>query len=150
MREIKFRGKRVSDGEWVYGLPSCSFDGEISEIEYWNEEVSLPDFDEVIPKTIGQYTGLKDKNGKEIYEGDIVEFEDIGEDGYEYKEAYDFINRAVVVWGKGRFVLDCFGDDNSGVIDDMNNHPEDFYNMFEHYAEVIGNIHDNPELLEVV
>jgi uncharacterized phage protein (TIGR01671 family) len=145
VREIKFRGKRIDNGAFVVGdLTRYS-----EEMSYITVDLIEGEVYQVTSKTVGQYTGLKDKNGREIYEGDIVEFEDIGEDGYEYKEAYDFINRAVVVWGKGRFVLDCFGNDNSGVIDDMNNRPEDFYNMFEHYAEVIGNIHDNPELLGV-
>ena len=90
MRTIKFRGKRIDNGEWIIGDLIQSNNGviQILPIEsdiFFNNEV-------VDPETVGQFTGLFDKNGKEIFEGDIVKFIINN-----WKEE---IYVAIVVWGE--------------------------------------------------
>lgn len=131
---------------------------------------------EVDPETVGQYTGFHDStkweeltpeeqqaflyqpdgwentpdlwHGKQIFEGDVLQFEDVGETGYEYKEGFDFTNRAAVVWENGRWELDRFLETNSGVNEDMigRSFHEDFILVFR-ASKVIGNMHDDPGLL---
>ena len=146
MREILFRGKDADSGIWCYGDLSYDREGK-PYIRFWAHNGYL--VREVMPETVGQFTGFADKNKKRIFEGDILEFDDVGEEGYEYKEGFDYKNRATVVFSKGRFELGNFMSTNSAVADDMVCFcHEDFVSVFEE-NEVIGNIYDNPELLEV-
>lgn len=123
MREILFRGKRLDDGEWVDGYLYITHNGE-HEISIYNDEVNIERWThEVDPSTVGQYTGLKDKNGKKIFDGDIV------------KRVGD---KCVVKWTEedAKFII-------IGSMTKL-----DFSLCFAEHLEVIGNIHDNPELLE--
>ena len=131
-REILFRGKR-KNGRWVYG--SLVVSENIKPAIYYEEGKGLVkrlDWCYVNPDTIGQYTGLKDKNGVKIFEGDILDytlFDTFGED-HQYK--------GVVKW-----IDDCFICDNS---DGFNGFAWVINQSLE--LEVIGNITDNPELLK--
>lgn len=118
MREIKFRGKRLDNGEWVYGYYFQGFTG-ISYILVMHDHIlRMTEMYEVDPSTIGQYTGLKDKNGKEIYEGDIIKFL------WDKKTCIDVI----------KFSAPMFSPSNS-------------VRWSLQKDEIIGNIHDNPELI---
>lgn len=163
MNEL-YKAKRSDNGEWIIGGSIIQFldDGERSVympmihekcICVHDEETdNILGFEEckfykVDPETLCKYIGKDDKNGNKIFKNDRIQFEDVGEEGYEYKEGYDFINTATVVWNNLRFELSDFGDSNSAVLDDMNNCHEDFSRIFE-TCEVIGNIFDNLDLME--
>jgi uncharacterized phage protein (TIGR01671 family) len=135
-REIKFRGKRVDNGEWVHGNYFID-ERDIEDGFIWREIPQIQQrygdhyqYFDIINDTIGQYTGLKDKNGKEIYEGDICncrEYECFGK--IEWNEDNAGFYFYVVVEGGG-FDEECLYE-------------------YADELEVIGNIYDNPELLEV-
>jgi len=126
MREIRFRGKRKDNGEWIYG----------HLVKFKNAYYILPEtathldpyfFIEVDPKTVGQYADLKDKNNKEIYEGDIVK-----------AEGLISIRIRPVIFQDGMFCIpgECALLPLSEYVGEGNE------------LEVIGNIYENPELLE--
>lgn len=126
MREIKFRGKRLDNGEWIYGdLVHTIKDTLILPTdEGWNQYA-------VDPVTVGQYTGVKGKDdGKEIYEGDIVDMEVFGE------EDIYFHCPVLIIFIDGAFHI---AEDEESVWAPICNIC---------ISEVIGNIHDNPELIE--
>lgn len=127
MREILFRGKRVDNGEWTEGYLFKQWNRTFL---LWWMTGDIPNIIEVIPETVGQYTGLTDKNGKKIFEGDIVKTTSvIGKNIYEvcFSEAR-----------RGWFPFAC--GDGCGCCEDEVECPE--------YVKVIGNKWDNKNLLE--
>ena len=130
MREILFRGKRLDNGEWVYGYYVHIGPVSCQRTYIIPEYASALYVNEVDPSTVGQYTDLKDKNGKRIFEGDIAKVlqgkdKDIAYVGFE--------NGAFMLYPK------------TGNIYERTLW-EYWYNDWD--VEVIGNITDNPELLE--
>lgn len=141
MREILFRGKRVDNGEWVYGYLSKSrlqgYENNTLQPSIDREESGVMITSVVIPETVGQYTGLNDKNGKRIFEGDIV----IAKSVIENNTSVYKINFSETDAWFGFESLD------GGALFSLNELLEKELGD-EIEIEVIGNIHDNPELLE--
>ena len=148
-RELLFRGKRPDNGEWVYGrgLQQCKdelgneivaiFKDVVKSEKYIKKEGRYTlYYAPVKAETLGQYTGLKDKDGREIYEGDILQY--IGKRKDNMKKVY----RRKVVFHEGMFAL-------------LSKELPAYSALNYHYMEdgrfawsVIGNIHDNPELIK--
>lgn len=137
LREIIFRGKRLDNGEWVegdllendnYSFPMKMIGRVIMSRDKHTNELSFDGFDlcEVDPATVGQYTGLLDKNGERIFEGDVLTLD--GEDGF--------------------FVLE-FQEDTARFVMSGDSIVVDFDNFWSYEVEVVGNRVDNSELLEV-
>lgn len=132
MREILFRGKRTDSGEWV--------EGDLLQIKYYNKPIieckimpqtPVSSAYPVLSETIGQYTGLTDKNGKRIFEGDIVHC-------VSKLDSADMV--VIFECGQFRMVLaEKYHEYQTNV---------GYYDINCFAKEVIGNIHDNPELME--
>ena len=131
MRPIKFRGKRLDNEEWVYGsLDLTDNSAAISWDRTDNDGDTVPWFANVGPATVGQFTGLPDKNGKEIYEDDIVNVR-------QGERTFDI----VVKWSNEAMAfMACYADENQSPL-------SWFSDLRMYQLRVIGSIHDNPELL---
>lgn len=136
MREILYRGKgdtRFNSGDWVYGVPIKDFEGD------WQLCTDCTKIT-VLPETIGEYTGLTDKNGKKIFEGDVLR---VKHHNYDYHMDIDYTTAVFLTYHE---LCICVQDN---LCDFM---PIGFayqiLNKMRYEIEVIGNIHDNPELKE--
>lgn len=139
MREILFRGKNEKTGKWAFGVPlRCSRRTYIVKDVVWNydtvgnEHLTAIGEIQVDPDTVGQFTGLLDKNGNKIFEGDIIKDKYIPEGKDIPKDKFNHI--WLVTYERGAFCIT--NGHRSGT-------------LFEPYAEdeIIGNKWDNPELL---
>lgn len=128
-REILFRGKRIASDEWVEGSLLDYGDGDFDICVPCVEEGGLYKYC-VRPETVGQYTGKKDFNKKRIFEGDILRFYD--DDG-NYCHITVFWDETQTQWATRQT--------DRGTVDKLENFDAE-------RSEVVGNIHDNPELLE--
>lgn len=142
MRDILFRGKRIDHGEWDCGnlfdwggdgsqvaiVPFCEF-ARYANWEKWLKEYTIP----VFPETVGEYTGLKDQNGRWIYEGDIIA-----------PTVPSNLPPCEVVFDvtEGQFIVEDGCGDCHGTLASLGRITDNHY-------KVVGNKWDNPELLEV-
>lgn len=134
MRTIKFRGKRLDNGSWLYGDLRLRADRASIVCRVFDEgKIYYKEF-AVIPETVGQFTGLHDKDGREIYEGDVIR-SDCGNG-----EARHLISFFDII---ASFVAEMLPDNG---INDYCTLSQAW--VLKYNKEVIGNIHDNPELLE--
>lgn len=133
MRTIKFRGLRTDSKGWAYGYYFVDLENKKSYIHLLERENTTEGWMvkcyEVIPESVEQFTGLLDKNGVEIYEGDIL-------NGCTFNGVFCY---GKVVFYNGRFCAFPIGTFKEGL--------SDFYYVLQH-VEVIGNIHENSSLLK--
>ena len=145
MREFLFRGKRLDNGEWVEGFYVCLHDSKGHESHriytgYAENDCGdfYPDWFEVDPETVGPFTGLPDKNGKKIFDGDIIRVTSSDDMGFEIIGKVELMDGCYRVYycirhdfGRVEWIIPRIG----GITE-------------KYTYEIIGNIHDNPELLK--
>ena len=137
MREILFRGKEKLTGVWRYGS-LLKYPNAATIKQIYGDRVFHTATYEIIPETVGQFTGLTDKNGTKIFEGDIVKGKS------EYFGNGSLNQKAVVLYDRGQFLL-SFGEtlEECKQLNDF-----EVVGVWSGDVEVIGNVHDNPELLK--
>lgn len=157
MREILFRGKRINNGEWIEGYYlGVAF--EYAYIAVPKGETARWDIHSVDPSTVGQYTGLTDQNGKRIFEGDVVRqtfektvvslMEDWGAD--EYDDLYgEDVGAVVILPSKGACIKNpVIHREVNGEVTEHGEIARMYKAVCSSRCEVIGSIHDNPELVK--
>jgi uncharacterized phage protein (TIGR01671 family) len=133
MRETIFRGKHIFTKQWLYGSVIIENDGMHSIFYY--DKFGCSGSSQIDKNTLGQFTGLTDKNGVKVFDGDIIQGRDT-----DYLDGHcisDYLYKAVVIWDEnnGKWVASSDDDDDFDLYD------------FD-FDEVIGNIHDTKNLLE--
>lgn len=141
MREILFRGKSIEHGGWEEGDLVTSFGKTYIANTVGNDR---DDWCEVVPESVGQFTGLSDKNGKKIFEGDVVV-----KDEYPYfdNEEQNYVATVEWIYSAWETVLHCVNPHKRGISNGINERMDEGENGERTEWEIIGNIHDNPDLI---
>jgi len=134
MREILFRGKKINSEDFVYG---CLFQTWDKSYILWGTINGAPNQIEVDPKTVGQYTGLNDKNGVEIYESDIVIWKQAA-GGLLSPTENEYTCQ--IIWDRTRWAC----QEIKAMKDDYHSQ----FTLAPEHISIIGNVHSNPELLK--
>ena len=134
IREVIFRGKRLHDNKWIYGnfISDCEGNPHIIEPRFFCEDGHHLQYEDntdtpvfIIPETVGQFTGLTDKNGTKIFEGDILTIEN-----------------------EGVYAAIKYNESNAAFYVEDEDHEDYLGEAWETDVVIIGNIHDNPESLK--
>lgn len=151
MREILFKGKKKDNGEWIEGyLMDGGMPGEkrifIGKLVIGKWTVMADEFDEVDPDTICEYTGLTDKNGKKIWESDIISYQRDNDDcPFPNKDTKKRFGKVFYQGFRSTFAIGMGKNGSRSINDDLWKYVQN-----GNRVEVIGNQFDNPELLQEV
>ena len=145
MRDIIFRGKRIDNDEWVYG--DLVRDNIGGSYVFPNDAKALYTEYKVNPETVGQYSGLTDKNGTKIFEGDVIEYT-----RYNLKTEYNRNERDIkeigrIFWNDNKHAFYYRAKLDCGAVSGLLIFDDDRCEGFD--IKVIGNEYDNSELIEV-
>ena len=153
IREVIFRGKRLHDNKWIYGnfVSDCEGNPHIIEPRFFCEDGHHLQYEDntdtpvfIIPETVGQFTGLTDKNGRKIFEGDIL---DVSSDVAYGGVAVHRLGYFVVEFHNGCFMKSALDDPQLSFFDNAKR--KGLYHFIStDIHKIVGNIHDNPDILK--
>ena len=153
IREVIFRGKRLHDNKWIYGnfISDCEGNPHIIEPRFFCEDGHHLQYEDntdtpvfIIPETVGQFTGLTDKNGVRIFEGDIL---DVSSDVAYGGVAVHRLGYFVVEFHNGCFMKSALDDPQLSFFDNAKR--KGLYHFIStDIHKIVGNIHDNPDILK--
>jgi uncharacterized phage protein (TIGR01671 family) len=147
-REIKFRGLRTDGGGWVYGDLVRKYGKAViiteTDIFSFNRKRSIWIENEVHPETVGQFTGLKDKNGREIFEGDVVKW-GMHSGSHEYWHRYAKVSFNPDIEFEILFYIDSITGEKKPTDGHVFKYSKFAYKQTDKHLEIIGNIHEKTE-----
>lgn len=132
-RDIGYHRTKYKNGDWVYGLITRLYDERFPNLSAEMTDENGVSRIEVDYKTVGQYTGLTDKNGVKIFDGDVIIAYHNGK----------FMNTSYIIYDAPEYLCELISGINIDMVDSLSDYHD------EYAIEVVGNVHDNPELIMV-